>query len=54
MQQTADSSQDVLFDNGINLTEPLQLGLVGKDGENGNSWIGADESGHDVCLPPDI
>lgn len=51
VQQTGDSSQDILFDREINLTEPLQLGLVGKDGESGNSWIGADESGHDVCLP---
>jgi hypothetical protein len=29
----------------------LQLGLVRKDGEDENSWIGADASGHDVCLP---
>lgn len=48
VQQTGASSRNVLFDN---LAGPLQLGLVGKDGEDGNIWSGADESGHAVCLP---
>lgn len=50
VQKTGDSSHDVLFDTGINLTESLQLGFVGEDGENENAWSGADDSGRNVCL----
>ncbi|EHK51067.1 hypothetical protein TRIATDRAFT_178083, partial [Trichoderma atroviride IMI 206040] len=48
VQQAGVSSQNILRDGGINLTEPLQLSLVEKNGEDGNIWSGADESGHAV------